>query len=111
MSMDNPNQGDDRGGRGGRSGGPRGERGERSGGAGGAGGRRGGFRRKRVCKFRTEKIDYVDYKDVRMLSQFVPERGKIQPRRLTGTSAKYQRKLQVAIKRARFLALLPYATD
>jgi small subunit ribosomal protein S18 len=108
MSMDNPNQGDERGGRGGRSGG--GSRGERSGGSGG-GGRRGGFRRKRVCKFRTEKIDYVDYKDVRMLSQFVPERGKIQPRRLTGTSAKYQRKLQVAIKRARFLALLPYATD
>ncbi|AMY11660.1 30S ribosomal protein S18 [Luteitalea pratensis] len=108
MSMDNPNQGDDRGGRGGRGGGG-GARGERSG--GGGGGRRGGFRRKRVCKFRTEKIDYVDYKDVRMLSQFVPERGKIQPRRLTGTSAKYQRKLQVAIKRARFLALLPYATD
>jgi small subunit ribosomal protein S18 len=105
MSTDTPIQQDDRGGRGPR--GPRGDRGER----GGGGGRRGGFRRKRVCKFRTEKIDYVDYKDVRMLSQFVPERGKIQPRRLTGTSAKYQRKLQVAIKRARFLALLPYATD
>ena len=102
MSSENPIQQDDRGGRG-----PRGPRGERSSG----GGRRGGFRRKRVCKFRTEKIDYVDYKDVRLLAQFVPERGKIQPRRLTGTSAKYQRKLQVAIKRARFLALLPYATD
>jgi small subunit ribosomal protein S18 len=111
MSIDNPNSSDERGGRGGRSGSGGGAgRGERGGGAGG-GGRRGGFRRKRVCKFRTEKIDYVDYKDVRMLSQFVPERGKIQPRRLTGTSAKYQRKLQVAIKRARFLALLPYATD
>lgn len=94
--------------------------GERSGGRGGRGGRgekaaggprRGGFRRKRVCKFRTEKIDYIDYKDMRLLSQFVPERGKIQPRRLSGTSAKYQRKLQVAIKRARFLALIPYATD
>ena len=109
MSTDNPMQQDDRGGRGGRSGGPRGDRGERSG--GGGGGRRGGFRRKRVCKFRTEKIDYIDYKDSRLLAQFVPERGKIQPRRLTGTSAKYQRKLQVAIKRARFLALLPYATD
>jgi small subunit ribosomal protein S18 len=90
----------------------------RSGGRGGSrtakperGARRGGFRRKRVCKFRTEKIDYIDYKDARLLAQFVPERGKIQPRRLTGTSAKYQRKLQVAIKRARFLALLPYATD
>ena len=112
MSIDNPNSSDDRGGRGGRSGsGGGGGRGERSGGGAGGGGRRGGFRRKRVCKFRTEKIDYVDYKDVRMLSQFVPERGKIQPCRLTGTSAKYQRKLQVAIKRARFLALLPYATD
>ena len=106
MSIDNPNQGDDRGGRGGRSGGQRGERS----GAGG-GGRRGGFRRKRVCKFRTEKIDYVDYKDVRMLSQFVPERGKIQPRRISGTCALHQRKLQTAIKRARQLALVPYVTD
>jgi small subunit ribosomal protein S18 len=92
-----------------------GGRGAGSRGRGGAktdrGPRRGGFRRKRVCKFRTEKIDYIDYKDARLLAQFVPERGKIQPRRLTGTSAKYQRKLQVAIKRARFLALLPYATD
>ena len=48
----------------------------------------GGFRRRRVCKFRSEKIDYIDYKDVRLLMQFVPERGKIQPRRLSGTSAK-----------------------
>lgn len=95
---------------GGRSGG--GGRGRSSsGGRAERGPRRGGFRRKRVCKFRTEKIDYIDYKDARLLAQFVPERGKIQPRRLTGTSAKYQRKLQVAIKRARFLALLPYATD
>ena len=83
-----------------------GERGQRRPSGGG-----GGFRRRRVCKFRSEKIDYIDYKDVRLLMQFVPERGKIQPRRLSGTSAKYQRKLQVAIKRARFLALLPYATD
>lgn len=101
MSTENQIPQDDRGARG-----PRAPRGERSG-----GGRRGGFRRKRVCKFRTEKIDYIDYKDAKLLAQFVPERGKIQPRRLTGTSAKYQRKLQVAIKRARFLALLPYATD
>ena len=69
------------------------------------------FRRRRVCKFRSEKIDYIDYKDVRLLMQFVPERGKIQPRRLSGTSAKWQRKLQVALKRARELALIPYATD
>ena len=74
-------------------------------------GRRTFFRRRRVCKFCVEKIDYISYKDVKMLTPFIPERGKIQPRRLTGTSAKYQRKLQVAIKRARFLALLPYATD
>jgi small subunit ribosomal protein S18 len=84
-----------------------GERGQRR----PAGGGGGGFRRRRVCKFRSEKIDYIDYKDVRLLMQFVPERGKIQPRRLSGTSAKYQRKLQVALKRARELALIPYATD
>jgi small subunit ribosomal protein S18 len=75
------------------------------------GSRRPSSRRRKVCKFRTEKIDYIDYKDVRLLSQFVPERGKIQPSRLSGTSAKYQRKLAVAIKRARFLALLPFATE
>jgi small subunit ribosomal protein S18 len=69
------------------------------------------FRRRKVCKFCSEKIDYIDYKDVRLLMQFVPERGKIQPRRLSGTSAKWQRKLQVALKRARELALIPYATD
>jgi small subunit ribosomal protein S18 len=84
-----------------------GERGQRR--PAGSGG--GGFRRRRVCKFRSEKIDYIDYKDVRLLMQFVPERGKIQPRRLSGTSAKYQRKLQLALKRARELALIPYATD
>jgi small subunit ribosomal protein S18 len=83
-----------------------GERGARRPAGGG-----GGFRRRRVCKFRSEKIDYIDYKDVRLLMQFVPERGKIQPRRLSGTSAKWQRKLQVALKRARELALIPYATD
>jgi small subunit ribosomal protein S18 len=69
------------------------------------------YRRRRVCKFRSEKIDYIDYKDVKLLSQFIPERGKIQPRRLSGTSAKYQRKLQLALKRARQLALIPYVTD
>jgi small subunit ribosomal protein S18 len=83
-----------------------GERGQRRPAGGG-----GGFRRRRVCKFRSEKIDYIDYKDVRLLMQFVPERGKIQPRRLSGTSAKWQRKLQLALKRARELALIPYVTD
>ena len=69
------------------------------------------FRRRRVCKFCAEKIDYVDYKDTRMLLGFIPERGKIQPRRLSGTCALHQRKLQTAIKRARQLALIPYVTD
>lgn len=75
-------------------------------------GRRGGFfRRRRVCKFCVEKIDYVSYKDVKVLSPFIPERGKIQPRRISGTCAKHQRALQTAIKRARTLALIPYVTD
>jgi small subunit ribosomal protein S18 len=66
-------------------------------------------RRRKVCKFLSEKIDYIDYKDVRLLSQFVSERGKILPRRMTGTSAKYQRELVRAIKRAQNIALLPFA--
>ena len=75
-------------------------------------GRRGGFfRRRRVCKFCVEKIDSVSYKDVKVLTPFIPERGKIQPRRISGTCAKHQRALQVAIKRARTLALIPYVTD
>jgi small subunit ribosomal protein S18 len=76
-------------------------------------GRRGGgfFRRRRVCKFCVEKIDYVSYKDVKVLTPFIPERGKIQPRRISGTCAKHQRALQTAIKRARQLALIPYVTD
>ena len=78
----------------------------------GDGPRRGGFfRRRRVCKFCAEKIDYSNYKDVRLLAPFVPERGKIQPRRISGTCALHQRKLQTAIKRARQLALIPYVTD
>ena len=66
------------------------------------------FRRRKVCKFCADKIDYVDYKDVKLISQFVPERGKILPRRMFGTCAEHQRKLTVAIKRARHIALLPY---
>ena len=73
---------------------------------------RGGFfRRRRVCKFCAEKIDYINYKDVRLLMPFLPERGKIQPRRISGTCAKHQRALQTAISRARQLALIPYVTD
>ena len=76
------------------------------------GGRRGGFfRRRRVCKFCVEKIDYINYKDVKVLAPFIPERGKIQPRRISGVCATHQRALQTAIKRARQIALVPYVTD
>lgn len=85
------------------------ERGSRTGGGGGP--RRGGFRRRRACRFCVDKIDYIDYKDVRVLMLSIPERGKIQPRRISGTCAKCQRKLTTAIKRARQLALIPYITD
>jgi small subunit ribosomal protein S18 len=76
-----------------------------------AGGRRTFFRRRRVCKFCVEKVDYIGYKDVKMLSPFIPERGKIQPRRISGVCATHQRALQTAIKRARQIALVPYTTD
>ena len=75
------------------------------------GGRRGMFRRRRVCKFCVEKIDYIGYKDVKLLAPFIPERGKIQPRRISGVCATHQRALQTAIKRARQIALVPYVTD
>jgi small subunit ribosomal protein S18 len=75
------------------------------------GARRTFFRRRRLCKFCVEKIDYISYKDVKLLSPFIPERGKIQPRRISGTCAKHQRALQTAISRARQLALIPYVTD
>lgn len=86
------------------------------GGAKGAGGEKGGgrrtfFRRRRVCKFCAEKIDHISYKDVKLLAPFIPERGKIQPRRISGTCATHQRALQTAIKRARQIALVPYVTD
>ena len=69
------------------------------------------FRRRKVCKFCADKIDDINYKDVKLLSSFVPERGKVLPRRISGTCAKHQRGLRVAIIRARQLALLPYAAD
>lgn len=78
------------------------------GGRGDAGGRK-FFRRKKVCKFCVEKIDSINYKDVRLLSQFVAERGKIVPRRLTGVCTPHQRRLTAAIKQARNIALLPFA--
>ena len=69
------------------------------------------FRRRKVCKFCADKIDDINYKDIKLLSGFVPERGKVLPRRISGTCAKHQRGLRVAIVRARQLALLPYAAD
>jgi small subunit ribosomal protein S18 len=78
--------------------------------SGGPGGRGKFFRRKKVCKFCTEKIDAIPYRDVRLLQGFVAERGKIVPRRLTGVCTKHQRRLTRAIKQARNIALLPFAT-
>ena len=99
-------------------GGPRREGGP--GGPGGPGGgpggpRRGGkrqyFRKKKVCRFCVEHVDFIDYKRVEMLQPFVQERGKILPRRMTGTCSRHQRWLGEAIKRARNIALLPFATE
>src|SRR6201993_3389208 len=95
-----------------REGGPGG--GRREGGPGGGpGGRPRGkrqyFRKKKVCKFCVEKMDFIDYKRADILSQFVQERGKILPRRMTGVCSRHQRWLGVAIKRARNIALLPFA--
>ena len=83
--------------------------GGRPSGPGGPGGRK-FFRRKKVCKFCTEKIDAISYRDVRLLQGFVAERGKIVPRRLTGVCTTHQRRLTRAIKQARNIALLPFAT-
>jgi small subunit ribosomal protein S18 len=66
------------------------------------------FRRKKFCRFTVEKIKQIDYKDVDLLKDFINENGKIIPARITGTKARYQRQLATAIKRARFLSLLPY---
>jgi small subunit ribosomal protein S18 len=92
--------------------GPGGPGGPRPGGrpGGGPGGRGKFFRRKKVCKFCTEKIDAIPYRDVRLLQGFVAERGKIVPRRLTGVCTTHQRRLTRAIKQARNIALLPFAT-
>jgi len=97
-----------------REGGPGGGRREGGpGGPSGPGGRPRGkrqyFRKKKVCKFCVEKIDFIDYKRADILSQFVQERGKILPRRMTGVCARHQRGLGVAIKRARNIALLPFS--
>jgi small subunit ribosomal protein S18 len=77
------------------------------------GGRTGGRRmhRRRICRFCIEKVDIIDFKDVRLLQNYIPERGKILPRRISGNCATHQRMLAEAIKRARNIALLPYTTD
>jgi small subunit ribosomal protein S18 len=69
------------------------------------------FKRKKFCRFTAEKIEWIDYKDVEILKDFITETGKIIPARLTGTKARYQRQLTEAIKRARFLALLPFTDN
>jgi small subunit ribosomal protein S18 len=95
---------------GGGHGGPRRDAGPGGGGPGGPRrGKRQYFRKKKVCKFCVEKMDFIDYKRADILSQFVQERGKILPRRMTGVCARHQRWLGEAIKRARNIALLPFA--
>jgi len=80
-------------------------------GGGGGGGRRPFFRRRKTCPFTGENAPRIDYKDTKLLSRYISERGKIVPSRITAVSAKKQRELARAIKRARFMALLPYVLD
>ena len=97
----------------GHSGGGHSGGGHSSGGPGGGPrrGKRQFFRKKKVCRFCVERIDFIDYKKAEMLLPFVQDRGKIMPRRMTGTCSKHQRWLGVAIKRARNIALLPFGTE
>lgn len=87
---------------------PTGERGERSERRSGP---RGRFQRRRVCAFCVDKIDNIDYKDVNTLRRFISDQGQIESRRRTGTCARHQRRLTLAVKRARYLALLPYTAE
>jgi len=108
---DRPSYGGDRpsyggGGGGGDRGGPGGERPRRR--PGGGGGR---FGRRRVCAFCVDKIDKIDYKDPGKLRRYISDRGKIEPRRKTGTCARHQRMLTIALKRARHVALLPFTAE
>jgi small subunit ribosomal protein S18 len=100
--------------------GPSGPRHSGPGGPGGPGGRPGGpakrgkrsfVRKKKVCRFCVDKADFIDYKKAEILAPFIQERGKILPRRMTGTCARHQRWLAVAIKRAQNIALLPFAAE
>ena len=85
--------------------------GDRHRGGGGGGGGRGRFRRRKICRFCIDKVDLIDFKDVKLLQSYVPERSKIMPRRISGSCAPHQRMLAEAIKRARNIALLPYTAD
>ncbi len=69
------------------------------------------IRNKKICRFTQNNVKYIDYKDVKLLQRFINEQGRIIPKRITGTSAKYQRELSTAIKRARHMALLPFVSD
>jgi small subunit ribosomal protein S18 len=69
------------------------------------------IRNKKICRFTQNDVKYIDYKDVKLLQRFVNEQGRIIPKRITGTSAKYQRELSTAIKRARHMAILPFVSD
>ncbi len=84
------------------------EKPRRSGGGGGGGGNRSFSRRRKFCRFTAEGVKQIDYKDLATLKQYITETGKIVPSRITGTKAFYQRQLSAAIKRARYLSLLPY---
>ena len=93
-------------------GGGMGPRGARGGGPGRGGGRRRFlFRRRKYCKFCEEKSQWIDHKDLKTLQNYIPERAKILPRRISGTCARHQRELMRAIKRARVLALIPFVSD
>jgi small subunit ribosomal protein S18 len=94
-------------------GGPRpgGDKGGGPGGPSGPGGKKQYFRRKKVCRFCTEKIDNINYKDVKLIGSFVAERGRIIPRRISGVCTPHQRQLGEAIKKARNIALLPFAAE
>lgn len=77
----------------------------------GSGGKKVFFRRRKVCRFCADKLETVDYKDIRFLQQYLADRAKILPRRISGTCAKHQRLVQQAIKRARHIALLPHTAE
>jgi small subunit ribosomal protein S18 len=87
------------------------QRERRPGRGGPGGGPRGRFQRRRICAFCVDKVDKIDYKDVNTLRRFVSDQGQIDSRRRTGTCARHQRRVTLAIKRARFLALLPYTAE